>query len=274
MRVVSRTVERHRDTTFDKERHAAIAPLVRNDAEGTRRADEEPSGAVASVGRGRGPRRRQEAALAVAREPHRTAARPPRSPPPPVPGSPRLLERRDTAARHDGRRVARVAERSADRRGQRHVAAERPARVGEDRRHTLVARLARVRVDRLTDLRLLRVLEAAALRDREIVDTAFGELDSEPPGVVDTAAALNDLVAEVSNADRVVGANARAQRSYLSVGDKSLLFDTLAPGPSYSAGGCGAGWRQAVAWCMLLPNGARRIPDLSPFRRAPAGRPT
>src|SRR3989475_2262086 len=125
----------------------------------------------------------------------------------------RLLERRDTAARHDGRRVARVAERSADRRGQRHVAAERPARVGEDRRHTLVARLARVRVDRLADLRLLRILEAAALRDREIVDTAFGELDSEPPGVVDTAAALNDLVAEVSNADRVVGANARAQRS-------------------------------------------------------------
>src|SRR5438034_7679273 len=186
----------------------------------------------------------------------------------------RLLERRDTAARHDGRRVARVAERSADRRGQRHVAAERPARVGEDRRHTLVARLARVRVDRLTALRLLRVLEAAALRDREIVDTAFGELDSEPPGVVDTAAALNDLVAEVSNADRVVGANARAQRSYLSVGDKSLLFDTLAPAPSYSDGGCGAGWRQAVAWCMLLPDGARRIPDLSPFRRAPAGRPT
>src|SRR2546426_8630504 len=75
MRVVSRTVERHRDTTFDKERHAAIAPLVRDDAEGTRRADEEPSGAVASVGRGRGPRRRQEAALAVAREPHRRLRR-------------------------------------------------------------------------------------------------------------------------------------------------------------------------------------------------------
>src|SRR3989449_11375036 len=75
MRVVSRTVERHRDTTFDKERHAAIAPLVRDDAEGTRRADEEPSGAVAPVGRGRGPRRRQEAALAVAREPHRRLRR-------------------------------------------------------------------------------------------------------------------------------------------------------------------------------------------------------
>src|SRR5437899_343538 len=52
MRVVSRTVERHRDTTFDKERHAAIAPVVRDDAEGTRRADEEASGALATFGRG------------------------------------------------------------------------------------------------------------------------------------------------------------------------------------------------------------------------------
>src|SRR3989441_11430390 len=116
----------------------------------------------------------------------------------------------DRSGRHVGRRVARVVERSADRRGQRLLAAERPARVGEDRRHTLVARLARVRVDRLTDLRLLRVLEAAALRDREIVDTAFGELDSEPQGGVDTAAALNDLVPEAANTDRVVRADPRA----------------------------------------------------------------
>src|SRR5207247_11284620 len=65
---------------------------------------------------------------------------------------------------------------------------------------------------RLADLRLLGVLEAAALRDREIVDAAFGELDSEPHGVVDTASALHDLVAEVADADRVVGADARAHR--------------------------------------------------------------
>ena len=43
----------------------------------------------------------------------------------------------------DRRREARAAHRRADRRRERHVARERPARVGVDRRHALVARLGR-----------------------------------------------------------------------------------------------------------------------------------
>src|SRR5437879_12595428 len=88
MSVVSRMVERHRDTTFDKERldaDIAASWLVRSLqlchwSETARRAharaDAAPAGAAAALaptsgGRGRGPRRRPKAALAVARAPPR-----------------------------------------------------------------------------------------------------------------------------------------------------------------------------------------------------------
>src|SRR4030095_13891438 len=81
-----------------------------------------------------------------------------------------------------------------------------------DRRHALVARRASVGIDGLTDLRLLRVLEAPALRDGQIVGARPGELHSEPDRVLQVAAALDHLVAEVANADGVVVADALAYR--------------------------------------------------------------
>src|SRR5215510_5250253 len=61
-----------------------------------------------------------------------------------------LIERRDAAARHDRRLPSGVADRAADRGGQRDVAAERAALVRDDRRHALVAGRAGVGIDGLT----------------------------------------------------------------------------------------------------------------------------
>src|SRR6267143_2777451 len=107
----------------------------------------------------------------------------------------RLLEGRDAAARDDGRRMAGLTDRAADRRGERHVATERAPRVGEQRGHALPARLARVRIHGLTDLRLLGVLESAPLGDREIVRARRGKPRPEPDRVLDPASALDHLVA-------------------------------------------------------------------------------
>src|SRR5262249_42362504 len=123
-----------------------------------------------------------------------------------------LLEGGDAAARHDRRLPSGAADRAADRRGQRDVAAERAARVRDDRRHALVSRRTGVGIDGLTDLRLLRILETPTLRPRQMVAPCPAELPAEPDRVVQVAPALDPLVAEVANADDVVVADARADR--------------------------------------------------------------
>jgi hypothetical protein len=59
----------------------------------------------------------------------------------------------------------------------------------------------------VADLRLLRVLELAALRDREKVEARARELGGVEGRVLDTTAAVNHLVAEEAHADRVVRAD-------------------------------------------------------------------
>src|SRR5207237_8718748 len=92
----------------------------------------------------------------------------------------RLLEGADAAAGDDGRVEAGLADGPTDARGQRHVAGERPALVGQHGGHALVARAARVGIDGLADPRLLGVLEAPALGDRQVIDAGFGEAGTEP----------------------------------------------------------------------------------------------
>ena len=123
-----------------------------------------------------------------------------------------LVEGRDAAAGHHRCRPAAVAERAANGRGERHVAAEGPALVRDDGRHALVSRAPGVRIDRLADLRLLGVLEPPALGDREIVDAPLGEAPTEPDRVVQSAAAFHDVVAEVADAHDVVAADPLADR--------------------------------------------------------------
>src|SRR5207302_6578155 len=96
-----------------------------------------------------------------------------------------LREVADAAGGDDRRVEACGAHVLADPRGERNVARERAARVGVDRRHALVTGAPGVRVDGPADLRLLRVLELAALRDRQEVETGARELDAEPRRVVD-----------------------------------------------------------------------------------------
>src|SRR2546425_3244620 len=87
----------------------------------------------------------------------------------------RLLERPDAAAGDDGGVAARLADGAADARGQRHVAAEGAARVGQHGRHALVARAPRVGVDGLADARLLGILEAPALGHRQVIHAGLGD---------------------------------------------------------------------------------------------------
>src|SRR5690606_2698935 len=89
----------------------------------------------------------------------------------------------------------------ADRRRDRGVAPERPARVGADRRHALVAGAAGVRVRRPADLGLLGILELAALGDRQKVEPRARELDTEPRRVLDAVAALDHVIAEIAAAE-------------------------------------------------------------------------
>src|SRR5262249_56606960 len=84
---------------------------------------------------------------------------------------------------------------------------------GDDGRHALVARAPGVGIDRFADARLLGVLEAPALGDREIVHAGFGEARAEPRGVLDVAAAGDHVVTEVTDADDVIAADARAHRA-------------------------------------------------------------
>src|SRR5262249_48059950 len=71
---------------------------------------------------------------------------------------------------------------------------------------------ASVRIDRLPHLRLLRVVELTAFRDREEVETGASEFDAEPDRVPDPIALRDHLVAEKPNADRIIIADPPARR--------------------------------------------------------------
>src|SRR5512145_3372273 len=112
-----------------------------------------------------------------------------------------LLEGVDAAAGDDRGVGADLTYGPADGGGQRDVATEGPALVGEHRGHALVARLSRVRIDRLADFGLFGVLEAPALGNREVVHSRFGEARSEPRGIVQATSSGDDVVTEVADPD-------------------------------------------------------------------------
>ena len=89
----------------------------------------------------------------------------------------------------------------ADRRGRRRVAAERPALVGDELRHALVAAAAGIGIDGGAHGGLLGVIELAAARSRDEIDAGAGEGDAEIDGIIDAAAALDAFVGEEAAAD-------------------------------------------------------------------------
>ena len=108
--------------------------------------------------------------------------------------------------------VASPASRTAARiaRHRRDVAAERPAGVGDRGGHALVAGRTGVRVRGPADLRLLRVLELAAPRERQEVHPRARELDAEEHRVLDAVAARDAVLGEEAAADDEARADARA----------------------------------------------------------------
>ena len=74
----------------------------------------------------------------------------------------RLLESTDTAGGYNRRFESRLIDRTLDGSHQRNAAAERSCLIGKNRRHTLVAALAGVGIDRLSDFGLLRIFKLSA----------------------------------------------------------------------------------------------------------------
>src|SRR5690606_3870945 len=106
-----------------------------------------------------------------------------------------LREVADATGGDDRRREPGLAHRVPDGRRERDVATERAALVGVDRRHALVAGPAGVRVRGPADLGLLRILELAALRDRQELEAGARELDAEPRRVLERVAAGDHVIA-------------------------------------------------------------------------------
>ncbi len=104
--------------------------------------------------------------------------------------------------------MATLADVGPDRGGEGNVAAEGAALVELHGRHALVAARAGVGVGRLADPRLLGVLELAALADGEEVEAGGGEARAEVDGVVEPAAAFDDLVPQEADTDGPIGTEA------------------------------------------------------------------
>ena len=111
------------------------------------------------------------------------------------------------ARAHDRRCEAGVAHGAADRRRRLHVATERPLLVRNVLRHAFVTARARIGIGGLTDARLLRVVELAAARCRQKIETRARKGDTEIAGVLHRAPALDTFLGQKTAAERVIRAD-------------------------------------------------------------------
>jgi hypothetical protein len=113
----------------------------------------------------------------------------------------RLREAVDAAGDHDRRGEPGGPHGVTDPPRRRDVPPEGTGFIGEHRRHALPAARAGVRIRGPSFLRLLRVLELAAARQRQKVHPGARELDAEEHRIVHAAAAVDALVGKIPASD-------------------------------------------------------------------------
>src|SRR5262245_23194728 len=115
-----------------------------------------------------------------------------------------LGKRRDTTAGHHRDLIPGAINRPFNRFHQRHTATERSILIRKYCRHTFIATLTGVGIDRLAHFRLLRVFKLSAFGYRQEIKTGPGKLNRKVSRIIDATTTGNYLVTQEANADDIV----------------------------------------------------------------------